>query len=107
MVCKNKDFCGIVMPSEKDKILEFNQYIKEYKILYIIYADIESLIRKIDGCPNNPENSSIAKIGEHIPCGYLMSTIWTFDRIENKHTFYRGKDCMKKFCTSLREHAKI
>ena len=23
--CKNKDFCGIVMPSEKDNILEFNQ----------------------------------------------------------------------------------
>ena len=23
-VCKNKDFCGIVMPSEKDDILEFN-----------------------------------------------------------------------------------
>ena len=26
--CKNKDFCGIVMPSEKDNILEFKQYIK-------------------------------------------------------------------------------
>ena len=24
------------------------------------------------------------KIGEHIPCGYSMSTIWTFDGIENK-----------------------
>ena len=24
-VCKNKDFCGIVMPSEKDQILKFNQ----------------------------------------------------------------------------------
>ena len=23
-VCKNKDFCGIVMPSEKDNILEFD-----------------------------------------------------------------------------------
>ena len=23
-ICKNKGFCGIVMPSEKDKILEFN-----------------------------------------------------------------------------------
>ena len=22
-VCKNKDFCGIVMPSKKDEILEF------------------------------------------------------------------------------------
>ena len=34
-----------------------------------------------------------------------MSTIWAFDNIENKHTLYRGKDCMKKFCSSLREHA--
>ena len=35
-----------------------------------------------------------------------MSIIWAFDYIENKHTLYRGEDCMKKFCTSLREHAK-
>ena len=25
-VCKNKDFCGIEVPSEKDNILKFNQY---------------------------------------------------------------------------------
>ena len=25
-VCENKDFCGVVMPSEDTKILEFNQY---------------------------------------------------------------------------------
>ena len=35
-----------------------------------------------------------------------MSTIWAFDNIENKHTLYRGKDCVKKFCEFLREHAK-
>ena len=34
-----------------------------------------------------------------------MSTIWAFDHIENKHTLYRGEDCMKKFCISLRKHA--
>ena len=49
---------------------------------------------------------STTKISEHIPCGYSMSTIWAFDHIENKHTLYRGEDCMKKFCTSLREHIK-
>ena len=32
-VCKNKDFCGIVMPSEKDKILEFTQYMKSDKMI--------------------------------------------------------------------------
>ena len=35
-----------------------------------------------------------------------MSTIWAFDHIENKHTLYCGKGCMKKFWESLREHAK-
>ena len=73
---------------------------------YIIYADIESLIRKRDGCANNPEKSSTTKIGEHIPCSYLISTIWGFDHIEDKHTLYCGKDCMKKLCTSLKEHEK-
>ena len=55
------------MPSEKHKILEFNQYTKSDKMPYIIYTHIESLIKKIDGCVNNPENSSTTKIGEHIP----------------------------------------
>ena len=45
-VCKNKCFCGIVMPSEKDNVLEFNQYMKSDKMPYIIYADTESLIKK-------------------------------------------------------------
>ena len=105
-VCKNKDFCGIVTPSGKDHILEFNQYMKSDEMLYVIYADIESLIRKVDESRNNTENSSATKVGQHILCGYLMSTIWAFDHIENKHTLCCGKDCRKKFCTSLREHTK-
>ena len=34
------------MPSEKDKILEFKQYMKSNKMPYIIYADLESLNKK-------------------------------------------------------------
>ena len=74
-VCENKDFCGIAMPSEKDNILEFNQYMKSDKMPYVIYTDIVYLIKKIDGCANNPENSSTTKIAEDIPCGYSMPTI--------------------------------
>ena len=32
------------------KILEFNQYDKSDKAQFIIYADLEFLIEKIDGC---------------------------------------------------------
>ena len=34
-----------------------------------------------------------------------MSTISSFKSIENKHNVYRGKDCTKNFCETLREHA--
>ena len=80
---------------------------KSDKMPYIIYADIELLITKIDECVNNLKKLSTVKVGEHIPCGYSKSTIWGFDHIENKHMLYREKDRMKKFCDSLREHAKI
>ena len=69
---------------------------------YITYADMESFIKKRDGCANNPENSSATKIGQHIPCGYSMLTIWAFNNTENKHTLYCGEDYMKNFCESLR-----
>ena len=38
------------------KILEFNHYQKSDKATFIIYADLECIIQKIDGCKNNPEN---------------------------------------------------
>ena len=34
-----------------------------------------------------------------------MSTIWAFDNTENKHILDRGENCMKKFCSSLRDNA--
>ena len=54
---------------------------------------------------NNPESSSATKVSEAIPSGFSMSAISSFRSIENKHDVYRGKNCMKKFCESIREHA--
>ena len=41
-----KKYAKTKMPSERDNILEFNQYIRSDKIIQIIYAEIESLIKK-------------------------------------------------------------
>ena len=43
------------MPSKHTKILEFNEYQKSDKKPFIIYAVLECLIEKTDGCRNNPE----------------------------------------------------
>ena len=62
----------------------------------IIYVDLKPLNTKIGGCKNNLAESSTAKVGEHIPWGYSVSMIFTFDVIETKHDVYRGEDCIKK-----------
>ena len=59
-------------------MLEFNQCMKSDKMLYIIYTDIEPLIKKNDECANNSEKSLTTKIGKYIPCGFSMSTIWEY-----------------------------
>ena len=87
------------IPSENNKILKLNQYQKSDKAPFIIYADHESLIEKIDGCKNNSENSSTTKVGEDIPSGFSMFTISSFKSIKNMDHVYRGKDCMRRLWT--------
>ena len=43
------------MPSKDTKILELTWYQKTDKKPFIIYADLECIIEKIDRCKNNPE----------------------------------------------------
>ena len=73
--------CNIIMPSEDTKILEFNQYQKSDKAPFIVYADLECKIEKMDGCKNNPENSYTTKVSVHISSGFSMSTISSFRSI--------------------------
>ena len=56
-------------------------------------------------CINNPNESSTTKINKHTSSGYSISTSCSFDESKNKLSYYRGKDCMKKFCKDLKEHA--
>ena len=49
-VCKYKDFGGNILPSQR------------HIMLYIIYADLKSRIKKIDGSAKNLENPSATKV---------------------------------------------
>ena len=60
-----------------------SQYQKSYKAPFTIYADLECIIEKIDGCKNNPKISSTTNVSEHIPPGFSMSAVsslWCIQR---------------------------
>ena len=82
-VSKNKIFCNILMSFEDTEILQFKQHQKSDKVPFFLH--VKCLIEKIDGCKNNPENSSTTKASEHISSDALMSTTWAFKSLENKH----------------------
>ena len=54
------------MPFEDTKVLEFNQYLKSGKMMYIIYSSLEYLIKRINSCNNKPEKSNATNLGENI-----------------------------------------
>ena len=93
------------MPNENNNIINYNQGEKSIKLRFIIYADLECLLEKMNTCYNNPEESSTTEINKHAPSGYSLFTHCSFDKSKNKLDYYRGKDCMKTFCRDLRTHA--
>ena len=93
------------MPTKDNNIIKYNYGEKSMKVPFIIYADLECLLEKMSTCINNPNESSTTKINKHTPSGYSIFTSCSFDESKNKLNYYRGKDCMKKFCKDLKEHA--
>ena len=39
----------------------------------------------------------------HEPCSYSINLVSSFDYEQNEQTFYRAKDCIKRFCRKLKE----
>ena len=98
-VCENRNYCKIEMRSNDNNFIKYNQGEKSLKLPFLIYADLECILKEISTCYNNPDLSSTTKISQHIPSDYSIFTNCTFDKT------YRGEDCMKRFCKDLRDHA--
>ena len=93
------------MPTQSNKTLKYNHGEKSLKTSFVIYADLECLQIKEQSGQNNPNESYTERKAKHEPCGYTLSLISSFDSRENKRNFYRGKGCIKRFCSDLKELA--
>ena len=62
------------MPDEDNKILKYVPGEKSLRVPFIIYADLECLLRKINTCHINPEKYYTEKTAMHKPSGYSSVT---------------------------------
>ena len=102
-ICENNKYCEVIMPTESNKILKYNCGEKSLRVPFAIYADLECLLLKQQSCQNNPNKSYTERKAIHEPCGYSINLVSSFDYEQDEQSFYRGKDCIKRFCRKLKE----
>ncbi|XP_029674259.1 uncharacterized protein LOC115242255 [Formica exsecta] len=49
--CREMNECAIRLPGDKDKWLSFNNYNRKERLPFVVYADLECVLRKTDGDP--------------------------------------------------------
>ena len=97
-MCDNNDYCHIEMPTQFNKTLKNNYGEKSLKTPFVIYADLKCLLLKKQPCQSNPNEFYTERKAIHEPCGYALNLVSSFDSKQNKRSFYRGKDYIKRFC---------
>ena len=93
------------MPKRVEKMSKYNPGEKSLKAPFVIYLDLECLLKKLQSSKSNPEKSYTEKKARHEPSGWAMFTKCSFDKKENKLNYYRGKDCIEKLCKKLKVRA--
>ena len=88
-----------------EQILKYNPGKKSLKAPFVIYLDLECLLKKEQSCQNNPEKSYTEKKARQEPSGWAMITKFSFNKTEDELDYYRGKDCIEKLCKKLNERA--
>ena len=86
-------------------ILEYRPREKSLKAPFIIYVDLECLLKKEQSFQNNPKNSYTQRKVKHKPSGYSWDLICLFDATKNSCKFYRRKDYIDNFSKDVKELA--
>ena len=98
--CKNNEWVRIEMPHRRP-IVEYSDGQFQFKVLFIMYADFESILKPIQGPGNNPRILTTRGINVHVPSGWCVRNEFAYGEVKDPLALYRGKDCVKKFCNHV------
>uniref|UniRef100_V5GJ86 DNA-directed DNA polymerase n=1 Tax=Anoplophora glabripennis TaxID=217634 RepID=V5GJ86_ANOGL len=80
---------------------KFENFEKQMKVPFVVYADIESILKPIDTCESNPGKSYTCKTFIHEPFSFAYLIKYSFDDSLSKFVFYRGNNASKIFVERL------
>ena len=91
----------IEMPEEGKNKISFQNYHKQMKMPYVVYADFEAILHKIQGCERSPESKSYTeKIEKHEACGYVYKVVRSDGEVVGSRV-YRGQNAVSNFLENI------
>ena len=104
--CRNHEAVKINMP-EKGTMLMFKHHERSERVPFIIYADTEALIKEMQNCDPNPQNSYTKKYQKHEPISFSYYIKSFNDNVyKSKLRKYTGEDAMEKFVEWIEDDVK-
>ena len=103
--CKINELVHIEMPHKKP-IIEYSDGQFQFKVPFIIYAYLESILEPIHGPGNNLRKSSTRSVNIHTPSGRCAYSKFAYGNVMIPLKEYRGKDCVSKFCEHIIAEAR-
>ena len=105
LYCRSNEAVSIEMPNKKP-IVKYSDGQYQFKVPFMMHADFESILEKVENASNNPNVSSTREVNIHRPSGWCIYSKFAYGVIDNPLMQYRGSDCVKKFCEHIISEAK-
>ena len=72
-------------------LIKFNNYFKQLAVQFMIYADFESILKRVQSNDRNNNTSDTEKYQAHLPCSFAYKVVCLDDKVSNLVVLYRGK----------------
>ena len=95
---------AVKMPTKDNSILKFNNYHKQQPVPFVIYADFEALLQKVERGQPDSDKSYTEEFQRHIDCGSAYKVVCCYDDKYSKEIcIYRGENAVYKFLEQMLE----
>ena len=95
---------AVKMPTKDNSLLKFNNYHKQQPTPFVIYADIEALLQKVERGQPDSNESYTERFQRHIDCGSAYKVVCCYDDKYSKDIcIYRGENAVHKFLEQMLE----
>ena len=121
VLAKHKSNCltmngkqAINMPKKGENVLRFNNFHKQLPVPFVIYADFEAIMKKVQGCKQSKEmekekdkRSYTEAYHTHQDCGCGYKVVCCYDDKYSKPIqTYRGENAVYKFMEQMLKEVK-